>query len=99
MAGEEIIRMLVPIVLLVIAGVYLLTHKDNAYSKALSQDKYDPEKVSTFLGVGMFGIAICCIPSLLSVIFQKMWLNIFSVVFLIIFIISVTIYELKGKLK
>lgn len=49
MAGEEIIRMLVPIVLLVIAGAYLLTHKDNAYSKALSRDKYDPEKVSTFL--------------------------------------------------
>ena len=46
-----------------------------------------------------FGIAISCIPSLLSVIFQKKWLNFFSVVLVLIVIIIAIIYESKGKLK
>ena len=80
MANENIIRILVPIAILFIMGVYLLKQKDNAFSKAFSRDKYDHKKVSTLLGLACFGIAISCIPSLLSVIFQKKWLNVFSVV-------------------
>ena len=99
MANEKIIRILVPIAILFIMGVYLLKQKDNAFSKAFSRDKYDHKKVSTLLGLSCFGIAISCIPSLLSVIFQKKWLNVFSVVLVLIVIIIAIIYESKGKLK
>lgn len=99
MAIEKIIRMLVQIGILMIMGAYLLVKKENAFSKAFSRDKYDPKKVSTLLGLGCFGIAISCVPSLLSVIFQKIWLNVFSVLFLLVVIITTVIYESKGKLK
>ena len=99
MANEKIIRILVPIAILFIMGVYLLKQKDNAFSKAFSRDKYDHKKVSTLLGLACFGIAISCIPSLLSFIFQKKWLNVFSVVLVLIVIIIAIIYESKGKLK
>ena len=98
-ANEKIIRRLVPIAILFIMGVYLLKQKDNAFSNAFSRDKYDHKKVSTLLGLACFGIAISCIPSLLSVIFQKKWLNVFSVVLVLIVIIIAIIYESKGKLK
>lgn len=99
MASEKIIRIVIPITALFIIGFYLLMNKDNAFSKAFSRDKYDPQKVSALLGFACFGIAISCIPSLLSVIFQKMWLNIISVVFLILVIIIAIICESNGKLK
>lgn len=99
MASEKIIHILIPIGVLFIMGVYLLTKKDNAFSKAFSREKYDYRKVSTAFGLACFGIAISCVPSLLSVIFQKMWLNIFSVVFFLFVIIIAFIYEFQGKLK
>ena len=97
--SEKIIRIVIPIFILFIIGCYLLLNRDNAFSKAFSRDKYDPQKVSALLGFACFGIAVSCVPSLLSVIFQKMWLNIFSVIFLISVIIMAIIYEYNGKLK
>ena len=99
MENDKIIRILVPIAILFILGIYLLSQKDNAFSKAFSRDKYDYKKVSALLGLACFGIAVSCIPSLLSVIFQKKWLNIFSVVLVLIVIITAIIYESKGKLN
>lgn len=96
---EKIIHMVIQIVILLVIGCYLLMNKNNSFSKAFSRDKYNPQKVSGLLAFACFGIAISCIPSLLSVIFQKMWLNIFSVISLLLVIIISIIYEFSGKLK
>ena len=48
MANEKIIRILVPIAILFIMGVYLLKQKDNAFSKAFSRDKYDHKKYQLY---------------------------------------------------
>lgn len=99
MLNEKIIHIVIPIFILFALGCYLLMNRNNVFSKAFSRDKYDSQKVSTLLGFACFGIAISCVPSLLSVIFQKMWLNIFSVIFLVLVIIIAIIYESNDKLK
>jgi len=99
MENGKIMQILIPIGMLFIIGFYLLTNKDNAFSKAFCRNKFAPKKVSTLLGMACFGFAISCVPSLLSVIFQKKWLNILSVVFLSLVIIIAFIYESNGKLK
>lgn len=95
----KIARAVIRIAALCVIGIYFLVNKDNIFSRALSRDVYQPEKVSTFLAFGCFGIAFSCIPSLLSILFQKLWLNIFSVIFLLIVIVTSFIYESKGNLK
>lgn len=67
----KIVRAVIRIAALCVIGIYLLVNKDNIYSRALSRDVYQPEKVSTFLAFGCFGIAFSCIPSLLSILFSK----------------------------
>lgn len=64
MMSEKIIRIVIPIFILFIIGCYLLLNRDNAFSKAFSRDKYDPQKVSALLGFACFGIAVSCVPSL-----------------------------------
>lgn len=95
----KIVRIVIDIAALCVIGFYLLINKDNIFSRALSRDVYKPEKVSTFFAYGCFGIAFSCTPSLLSILFQKLWLNIFSVLFLLIVIVSSSVYERKGNLK
>lgn len=98
--NEKIDSILLPIIILFIAGCYFLVERDNVLSRAYNGRKgYDPKKVSYLLGVGCLGIAASCIPSLLSVIFQKMWLNIFSIIILILVLIYAVKYESDGKLK
>ena len=99
MKDQKIADIVMQMAVLIIIGSYLLLNQDNAFSEAFSRDKYDPKKVSRSLGFGLFGIAICCVPSLLSVIFEKKWLSIFTILFLLVLIIVVHVYESKGKLK
>lgn len=99
MDGAKNLEILSRIVLMVLIGIYLLNNQDTAFVKAFSRDKYDPQKVTYLLAASCFGIAISGIPSLLSVVFQKKWLNAISVTLLLIVIIATDIYESKGKLK
>lgn len=96
---EIITNILTPIALFFVLGCYFFYNRSNTFSKAFSHGKYDPRKVSYLLGVGSWGIALSCVPSLLAVILQKTWLNMVSVIILTTVIIYVINFETKGNLK
>ena len=100
--NEKVLRGVCKIAVLFIAGGYLIVKKENNFSKALVQYIYKecvPSKVSRFLGWGMWGIAIACIPSVLSIVLQKMWLNYITVVLLIGVLGGASVFEKNGGLK
>ena len=70
---------------LILIGGYFLVCRDSRLAEELSKrNKYDPEKLSVLLGAGIEGIGISCIPSLLSVVYQNLWLNVISGILLLI---------------
>lgn len=70
---------------LVLTGGYFLLCRDSRLAEELSKRKgYDPEELSVLLGAGIAGIGISCIPSLLSVVLQNLWLNVISGILLLV---------------
>ena len=94
----KIVRITLIIVVLILCGCFFLQYKKNAISKTVSKmNAYPPEVVSTFLGIGLLGMAASCIPSLLSLLLQKKWLNIISIVLLVSFLLSIFFVERRYR--
>lgn len=99
MSGGKILSLLARIILPFAAGVYLLKNRDNVSVGILSRDRQDPKKTATRLAFFLFGISIAYVPSLLSIILQEYWSDIYTVLFFLAVIVIGCYYEASGKLK
>ena len=88
-----------PLIVILIAGIYFLTTRDNAFSRAVSGDENDPKKVSFLYGCALIVFVICFIPAALGEVFQKKWPLIITIVLLVVLAIAGHVYETSGKLK
>lgn len=89
-------------IILLFAGLacYFFLEPDNRLARNLASVKgYDGKKVSYLVGTYMMGIALACVPPLLSAIFQNLWLNWISVGILAGFTVGAYRYEASGGLN
>lgn len=98
--GGKIIYCTIAILILIIIGMIFFLHKRSWFVTAIC-DKldYDVDKTSKAIGFTAIGLAIACIPSLLSIILGVIWLNSLSCIVLIVALASITLIETSGKLK
>lgn len=95
------IRAFATIILLVICGGYLLTHQENALSQALSKTMAlkDPGKISLILGLGLFGIAAACVPTMFVKVLGVKWMIVLVCLIFVVVFTALTIYERREVKK
>lgn len=98
--SEDMYEILLAMGVLILAGGFFFFKTDNHIVDLLNKHyKYNQKKLSRIIAVGIWGVALSCIPVLLSEIYNKMYLNIFSIVIFAVIIVIISVYERKGKLK
>lgn len=97
---EDIFNISITMTALVLVGCYFFFNTDNGLVKLINDHyKYNQEKLSRFLGISFWAIALSCTPTLLSAIYNKLYLNIFSIIIFVVIMGVIGICERRGKLK
>lgn len=98
--SEDMYEILLTMAILILAGGFFFFKTDNYIVDLLNKRyKYNQKKLSRVIAVGIWGVALSCIPVLLSEIYNKMYLNVFSVIIFAVIIGIISVCERRGKLK